>query len=130
MGARRRNKMKNLTIKKILAVDDEKQVREFMKDFLEDHGFEVRVAGSGQEALKQAEKFQPDLMLLDVQMPGMDGLEVLKQVKNSWPHIRVIMVTGIDARETIEKVLSLGADNYMIKPLSLARLKQMVKEVL
>ena len=113
---------------RLLVVDDEKEICEFLKAFFEERDFEVNTAISGEEALREVEKFKPHVVLLDIHMPGMDGMKALKQIKLSHPKMRVIMVTALETREKIEEAMRSGADNYITKPLSLEYLEKDVRE--
>ena len=115
-------------MKKLLVVDDEAEICEFLKSFFEDKQYEVKTALSGDEAMMTVKSFEPHIVLLDVQMPGTDGLQTLKWIKNRHPEIKVIMVTAIETQEKIEKALHYGADNYITKPLSLEYLEKDVQE--
>ena len=115
-------------MKKLLVVDDEMEICDFLKSFFEERSYEVRTACSGEAAVREVEKAQPQVVLLDVHMPGMDGLYVLRQIKERYPHIKVIMVTAMETREKIEEAMRLGADNYITKPLSLEYLEKDVRE--
>lgn len=115
-------------MKKLLVVDDEQEICEFLKAFFEDRDFEVETATSGEAAVLEVEKNKPQLVLLDVHMPGMDGMTTLKKIKQAHPDIKVIMVTALETREKIEEAMRLGADNYITKPLSLEYLERDVKE--
>ena len=84
----------------ILIVDDEPSIVQSLSGLLTDEGFEVTTAGNGYEALQQIEAIVPDLVLLDIWMPGIDGLETLKEIKKSNPGIHVIMITGHGTIET------------------------------
>ena len=113
-------------MKKILVVDDEKPISDIIKFNLEKEGFEVVVAFDGQEAVEKVEEENPDLIVLDVMLPKMDGLEVVREVRKTHS-IPIIMVT---AKETeIDKVLGLelGADDYVTKPFSNRELVARVK---
>ena len=114
--------------KKIFVVDDEAEICEFLKSFFEDRDYEVTTARSGDEAVSLIEKTQPHIVLLDVQMPGTDGLDTLKWIKHKYPQIKVIMVTALETNDKIEKALRYGADNYITKPLSLEYLEKDVQE--
>ena len=83
-----------MSLGKILVVDDEPEVRRLLQDFLSDRGYEVLLAADGLEALASFGANRPDLVLLDIAMPGMDGVEVLKQIAMIDPAVRVIMVTA------------------------------------
>jgi len=119
-----------LNTRKLLVVDDEVEICDFLKMFFEERDFQVEVAYTGTDALKKVESFQPDIMLLDIKIPDLDGIEVLKRVKASHPSIRVLMVTAIETTEKIDEALKLGADNYITKPLSLEYLENDVREKL
>ena len=116
--------------KKLLVVDDDTEVREFMKSFFEERGFDVRMAADGKEAVEEAEKMRPHLILLDVQMPVMDGTKALSLIKQTQPHVKVIMITGLDTQEKIEGAMRLGADHYITKPLRLDYLEKQVMNII
>ena len=113
----------------ILVVDDEEPIQELLRFNLEKEGYLVCVAKDGQEALKHVKNDQPDLIVLDLMLPGMDGLEVCRKLRSNpkFQQIPIIMLTA--KGEEIDKVLGLelGADDYMTKPFSprelLARIK-------
>ena len=113
---------------KLLVVDDEVEICDFLKSFFEERNYEVKAASSGQAALDTVEQFKPHVILLDIKMPAMDGIQVLKAVKKKYPRIKVIMVTALETRDKIEECLRLGADNYITKPLSLEYLENDVRE--
>ena len=102
---------------RILVVDDELILRDSLKAWLDDEeGFAVDTAGSGQEALEQLEKSTYHLMLLDIKMPGMDGVEVLKKAKDAFPDLSVVMMTAYATVETAVEAMKIGALDYLIKP--------------
>ena len=103
----------------ILIVDDEPRVRAILQDFLTIHSFATTTASSGEEALAQFEQTHPSMVLLDVCMPGMDGLLTLKKMKALRPQVTVIMITGLDEEQTFEQAQGLGADDYISKPFNL-----------
>lgn len=111
---------------KILVVDDEREVRLVIQDFLAGKGYDVRAAGNGLEALAALETYTPDVVLLDMAMPEMDGLETLKRISELYPNLPVIMVTVNADIETTSKVLQLGAADYVPKPFDLDYLDQAV----
>jgi len=115
-------------MRKLLIVDDEQEICDFLKTFFEDRDFDVQTALSGRQALERIENSKPQVVLLDIQMPGMNGLEVLKRIKASYTDIKVILVTAFETRDKIEEALRLGADNYITKPLSLEYLEKDVQE--
>ena len=113
----------------ILLVDDDPNISRLVQLYLEKEGFEVRTADRGDDALSEFRKLPPDLMLLDVMLPGMDGWQVLKAIRKT-STIPIIMLTAKD--ETFDKVLGLelGADDYITKPFDTKELVARVKAVL
>lgn len=102
----------------VLVVDNEPKLCYVLKSFLELHNFEVATACSGEEALQQLSNAVPMFVLLDISMPGMDGLVVLKKIKAMAVPTTVIMITGIDDEETMHEAMGLGARDYINKPFS------------
>jgi len=115
---------------KMLVVDDEIEICDFLKTFFEDRNYKVFTALNGETALKTIQQEKPSIVLLDIKMPGMDGIEVLKRIKTLHPATKVIMVTAIETRDKIDEATRLGADNYITKPLSLEYLETDVKDKL
>ncbi|MBI4552626.1 MAG: response regulator [Candidatus Latescibacteria bacterium] len=107
---------------RLLVVDDEEPVRNVLTTFLTRKGYEVEEAGNGPNALAQLERFKPHLVLLDIRMPGMDGIEVLKAIKQRAPDVVVIMVTATSDNEVGRRTLELGASDYVTKPFSFEQL--------
>ena len=107
--------------KSILIIDDEARIQSSLKEILEDEGFEVFVASDGYEGLKIADEDLPDLVLLDIWMPGIDGIEVLSKLRENLPQIQVIMISGHGTVETAVKATRLGAYDFIEKPLSLEK---------
>lgn len=101
----------------ILIVDDEPSILQSLGGLLNDEGFEVITASNGYEALKIIDKESPDLVLLDIWMPGIDGIETLKEIKKDNPYIQVIIITGHGTIETAVKATKLGAYDLIEKPL-------------
>lgn len=112
------NRMKGI---KILLVDDEPAILDFLTMGLENEGFEVKTAADGMTAMNTVKTFQPHVAILDVMMPGMDGLEVSRMIKKTG-HTAVIMLTAKDEVGVRVKALTEGADDYMIKPFSFEEL--------
>jgi two-component system nitrogen regulation response regulator NtrX len=105
--------------KSILIVDDEKDIRTSLTGILEDEGYQIATASCGVEALESARDDLPDLVLLDIWMPGMDGLETLEKLKMLFPQITVVMISGHGTIETAVRATKLGAFDFIEKPLSL-----------
>ena len=103
----------------ILIVDDEPSILQSLSGILSDEGFEVMTAANGYEALKIIDAESPDLVLLDVWMPGIDGIETLKEINQNNPFIQVIIITGHGTIETAVKATKLGAFDFIEKPLSI-----------
>jgi two-component system, response regulator, stage 0 sporulation protein F len=111
---------------KVLVVDDEPEVQHFLQDFLSLRGYEVVLAATGLDALTALEAQKPDLVLLDVAMPVMDGLETLSRIVALDPVVRVIMITANADISLTSKLLALGAVDYIPKPFDLDYLEQAV----
>lgn len=106
---------------KILIVDDERNIRLTLKDILGDEGFQCRIADSGEKALEILETERLDMMILDVRLPGIDGLEVLKKSLRIDDQLDVLMISGHGTIETAVEAVKLGAYDFLEKPLSMAK---------
>ena len=115
-------------MKTILVVDDEKHIRELYKSELEDEGYAVLLAGSGEEALEVVEHNTPDLILLDIQMPGMDGIEALEKLIGQDRGIPIILNTAYSHYR--EDFTTWGADAYVVKSSDTSKLKEEIKRLL
>ena len=113
----------------ILIVDDERKIRQLVRAYLEKDGFEVMEASTGPEALEKVKTHQPDLIVLDVMLPGLDGIEVLREIR-TFSEVYVVMLTA--KSEEVDKLigLSVGADDYLSKPFSPRELLARIKAVL
>ncbi len=116
--------------KTILIVDDEESICQSLRGVLADDGYDILTAGSGEEALKIVEDDLPGLVLLDIWLPGMDGIETLKIIKSDHPQVRVVMMSGHGTIETAVKATKLGAFDFIEKPLSLDKVLLVVKHAL
>jgi len=101
---------------RVLVVDDEEVVRLGYRRVLSTDGFRVMAAGDGAEALDLMAGDRFDVVLLDLRMPGMDGLDVLRAIKERWPESEVVVVTGYPSIETAKEAVKLGAYDYIAKP--------------
>ena len=106
----------------VLIVDDEPSIVQSLSGLLSDEGYKISTAINGHEALKVIDSDSPDLVLLDIWMPGLDGIETLKEIKKYNPHIQVIIITGHGTIETAVKATKLGAFDLVEKPLSIDKI--------
>jgi two-component system nitrogen regulation response regulator NtrX len=113
----------------ILIVDDEKSICQSLGSILKDEGYEVLTAASGEEALKIIKEELPSLVILDIWLPGIDGIETLKMIKSQYPQIRVLMISGHGTIETAVKATKLGAFDFFEKPLSMEKVILIVNHV-
>ena len=114
----------------ILVVDDEPDIRELIKDILEDENYHVRIAADGQEAQQVFSEEQPDLILLDIWMPDIDGISLLKEFKQQNKIVTIVMMSGHGTIETAVEATRLGASDFIEKPLSTAKLLRGVEQAL
>lgn len=105
--------------KKILVVDDERAICEILEEFLSLFGHSVTSANNGADAIEVLRQARPDVVFLDIRMPGMSGLDVLKEIKARDSSIRVIMISAFGDEETESMARELGADGYIQKPVDL-----------
>jgi len=109
---------------KVLVVDDEPEAVELLVEFLSSKGYEILTATSGEEALRRVKEDRPHLVLLDIRMPKMSGLEVLKRIREIDPEMGIIMVTAVNEEDVGRQALELGAFDYIVKPLDLKYLER------
>ena len=111
---------------RILLVDDESDIRSVFRDKLEVSGFDVEEAESAEQALAKLHKFDPDLVITDVRMDGITGLELLARIRESMSNVDVIVMTGHDAMSSAVEAMKLGAFDYLVKPVGLEQLRIVV----
>lgn len=118
--------------KKILIVDDEPSIVAPLQFLMERNGYRVVVANSGEEALEILEKYRPDLILLDVMLPGLSGFDVCRMIRenNDLADTRIVLVTALGRKVNVAKGMALGADDYIVKPFSNQELVAKVKQLL
>lgn len=116
----------------VLIVDDESYIVTSLSYVMKNAGFEVDSAGDGEEALEKVKAKAPDLVILDIMMPKLDGFEVCKQIRSNpdWNSVRIIMLTAKGRDSEREKGLELGADDYLTKPFSTRDILQRAKDML
>jgi two-component system OmpR family response regulator len=115
---------------KLLVVDDEPDIVELLSASLKYHGYEVATANSGRQAMEEARRFRPDMILLDVMMPELDGFDVLRRLRGEGTRTPVLFLTARDATEDKIKGLTLGGDDYVTKPFSLSEILARIQAVL
>lgn len=103
-------------MKTLLIVDDELKICELLARFFAERGFKTATAHSGYEAMESLDRELPDYLLLDIRMPDLSGLEVLKMAKGRYPNLKVVMVTAVDDEETMRAAYALGASDFVAKP--------------
>lgn len=118
--------------KKIMIVDDDPSIQKLLSKMLSSNGYRIEVASDGFEAGIKTIQFKPDLMILDLFMPGMDGFEVCRQIKanSNTAHIKVLAYTGYDTAENKERIIQAGADGYMVKPVNRKALLENLENLL
>src|SRR5919198_5658914 len=115
---------------KILVVDDERAVRESLRRALELEGYDVELASDGREAVDRLDEVEPDAVILDVLMPGLDGLEVCRQLRSAGNRLPILMLTARDAVQNRVEGLDAGADDYVTKPFALDELLARLRALL
>ena len=112
--------------RKLLIVDDEEKICRMLADYFSLKGYEVRAVQRGEEALALVDVFQPQVVVLDLLMPGLSGIDTLKALKASHQALKIIMLSAANLEEVVQGALKLGADFYVCKPVNLAQLESFV----
>jgi len=112
---------------RILIVDDEEDICSTLADFLQGKGYEIFQANTGEEALRLLKEVRPHLVLLDIRMPEMDGIEILRRVRKLDQEVGVIMITAFHDVGIAQEALKLGACDFVTKPLDMAYLDESVR---
>ena len=113
-------------MKRILVVDDEIELCNVFKEFLVLKGYEVDVAHNGKSAINKVKEMRPHIVLLDIIMPGMNGIDILKEIKRINPAIEVIMITAVGNEKIAEKTFELEARDFICKPVNLNYLENVL----
>ncbi len=118
--------------RRVLIVDDDPSIVVALEFLMEQNGFEVLVARSGEEAIESISKFQPHLILLDIMLPGIDGFEVCEivRLKPDWREIKVVFLTAKGSEEDIARGMVLKADAYIVKPFTNTQVVEAVNRLL
>ncbi|MGM5480834.1 MAG: response regulator [Nanobdellota archaeon] len=102
---------------KVLLVDDSAFMRNMIKEAIKDNGHEIEEAGNGEDAIKKANEFNPDIIFLDIVMPGMTGVDALKEIKKEHKDVHVVMCTSVGGQQKIiDEAVSAGASDFIVKP--------------
>ncbi len=115
---------------RVLVVDDDSTMAKFLSSYLARRDFEVSTASTGEEAIRVFRVYDPSLVLLDMSMPGMDGIDTLERIKQIKPEVSVIMVSGQSTPELIFRASKLGADDYIAKPFEPRDLDQRINKLI
>ena len=115
-------------MKKILVVDDEMLLRNVLSDFLDTQQFEVLLAADAEQAFELVKEHKPHLALVDIQMPKITGIELTSKLKELYPELIIIIMTGYPSLDTAVNAMKNGASEYIIKPFRLVELKNMIKK--
>ncbi|MDB5082447.1 MAG: hypothetical protein JWP00_4371 [Chloroflexi bacterium] len=116
-----------MEIPKILIVDDEQNILLYLSEALEDEGYAITTKNNGKEAISIVEDEEFDLLLVDLKLKDINGLQVMREVRNRWPDTVVIMLTGHGSLESAIEALNYGASAYLLKPTSVADLKDSIR---
>ena len=116
--------------KRILIADDETAVAKILRDRFAHWGYEVEVASDGEKTLEKVKSFKPHLLLLDLKMPKIGGMDVLERTKKAHPKIGVLVLTASQSKDTHRNCLEKGADGYMLKPFKPENIKEYVEKIL
>jgi len=119
-----------MTKEAVLVVDDQASVRRLLQEVLREEGYTVYLARDGREAVEVARKARPSLVLLDLKMPGMSGVELMRELRAVEPGIKGIVITAYSNPETVQRVREMGAIRWIIKPFDLDQVRDLVRETL
>lgn len=119
-----------VTRRKILVIDDELELLSLMKEMLEENGYQALCVSNGADGIRLNEEENPDLIILDLRMPGMDGIETLRQIRKHAPDVRVIIMTGYRSPDSIRDAAELNISEYLNKPFENKQLARVINDVL
>lgn len=115
---------------KLLVVDDQVGIRRLLFEAFNEEGFEVELAGSGHEALEKVRAAIPDFILMDMKMPGLNGIETLQEIRKISDTVAVIMMTAYGELEIVSEALKFGIKEYVTKPFDILELRELVKKLI
>jgi len=116
--------------KKILVIEDDREMRSLLQDYLEEEGYAVGCVEDGSEAFRKLAKERSDLIITDIRMPGLSGLDILPGLKQIQPGVSIIVITAFGSEDIQQRVLARGGDAYLEKPLHLEELKTLLNRLL
>ncbi len=116
--------------KRILVVEDDEGMRSLLRDFFEEEGFEVETAEDGAKVVPRLIKRSFDLVITDIRMPGLSGLDIVPTLKQIQPGVAVLVITAFGGKDVRNRTLARGADAYMEKPLQLEKLRTLVTQLI
>lgn len=122
--------MRCIKIKRVLIVDDQHGIRMLLKEILVKEGYETYSAADGEEAIQIVSEVKPHLVLLDMKIPGMDGLDILKHIKDVNESIKVMIMTAYGELNMINEAMEIGAISYFLKPFDINDIRVLVKKEL
>lgn len=114
-------------MKRVLIIEDDIELLTYLREGIESSGYEVEVSQEGKDGLNKVESFLPDIIVLDINLPDMSGLDILEKVKRTHPNIGVVLATGKDRVEDIKKGYEYQADFYVTKPYKLSEIIKNIK---
>jgi len=117
-------------VKRLLIVDDQQGIRLLLNEVLKKEGYVTYLAANGLEALKYADEQEMDCVLLDMKIPGMDGIEILRRLKEKFPKLPVFMMTAYGELDVVQEALNLGAIRYFTKPFDIFEVRDEVNKAL
>lgn len=116
--------------RRMLVVDDQKGIRRLLEELFKQEGFEVAVAADGRQAVEEVRKCIPDIVLMDMKMPNMNGMEASEEILNIDKNIPIILMTAYGEIELVEKAKEIGVKKYIVKPFDIVVLRGLVAEML
>ena len=122
--------MAECDVKRLLIVDDQQGIRLLLNEVLKKEGYITYLAANGSEALKYADEQEMDCVLLDMKIPGMDGIEILRRLKKKFPKLPVFMMTAYGELDVVQEALELGAIRYFTKPFDIFEVRDEVNKAL
>jgi len=116
-------------ITKILIIEDDEEMRSLLRDFVEEEGYEADTVGDGYEAFRKLVKEPFDLVVTDVRMPGLTGLDILPRIRKLQPGIPIIVITAFGSEEVYRRALERGATAYLEKPIHFQKLRELIHQM-